>query len=358
MVTMEEVARASGFSRSTVSRVLNGDSRVREATRKQIAEVIERLSYHPHAAARSLASQRTEVIGLVIPRAVRNLFVDPYFPALTEGIAQVCNEHGYTLALFLFSSPEEETRLHKHILRSRSVDGVIVSSAVEDDPLVPQLAEAGMPFVLVGRCVHLPEVSYVDVDNVVGARLAVSQLLGTGRKRVGTIIGPLNMVVSQDRKRGYELALRQAGLAPESDLVAVGDFTEEGGYHAMRQLLPARPDAVFAASDAMAIGAMLQLTEQGLQVPGDIAVVGFDDIPRARTTNPPLTTIRQPITETGIRAASMLLDILSTGSEPPRRLILPIELVLRQSCGSLKSSPGLQSEARAEASDQGDDRAR
>lgn len=337
--TLEEVAKLAGVSRSTVSRVVNQHPNVRPEVRERVWEVIRKTGYQPHAAARSLATRRTRVIGLIIPQAVTTLFTDPYFPILIRGVADACNAHNYHLMLSLFSrrrvqeSRARQDLLYQQVLRGRYLDGVVVSSAPLDDPIFPRLLEDGVPFIIVGRYPH-ERANYVDVDNVAGARMAVEHLLQLGHERVATITGPLNMCSGQDRLEGYRQALAARGIPVDEDLIAEGDFTEQGGQAAMRRLLPHRPTAVFAASDMMAVGAIKVLREAGLRVPEDVAVVGFDDIPLASMVEPPLTTVRQPIEQLGSMAVELLVSLMENpGEETVHRVVLPTELVIRASCG-------------------------
>lgn len=328
-LTLEEIAKLAGVSRSTVSRVVNNHPRVSAEVRQRVKKIIAETGYQPDPAARSLVMRRSGIIGLVIPRAVQSLFPDPYYPQLIQGIARTCNANDYTLSLFLFHTADEERRLYPRVLRNQLVDGVIVTGLRIDGPLLPQLIENQIPFVMVGRPAGKPEVSFVDVDNVVGAYSAVSHLVRLGYERIATITGPLNTTVGLDRRQGYLEALND-----RSPLMAEGDFTEEGGYYAMRRLLPHKPDAVFAASDTMAFGALRALRGEGLAVPNDVALVGFDDLPTAAFSDPPLTTIRQPILRTGAEAVEILVDILTNGPEPARHIVLATELIIRASCGS------------------------
>lgn len=333
-LTLEQIAKLAGVSRSTVSRVINHQPNVRDEVRQRVMRVIAETGYQPNPAARSLVTQRTGVIGLVIPRAVQSLFTDPFFPRLIQGITQACNTNDYTLALFMFHTKKEERKLYPRVVRARLLDGVIVTSSEIDDPLIPQLIENQMPFVIVGRPDSYDGISFVQSDNVVGAHMAVSHLIRLGHKRIVTITGPLNTTVGLDRRQGYLDALNERNGAVDETLIAEGDFTELGGHAAMLRLLSHKPDAVFAASDAMAFGALRALREVGLSVPGDVAVVGFDDLPPAALTDPPLTTVRQPIRRQGIQAVETLIDIITNGPEPPRRIIMSTELVIRSSCGS------------------------
>jgi LacI family transcriptional regulator len=333
MTTLEEIAGLSGVSRSTVSRVINNDPYVSAATRERVMTVVRRLNYHPNAAARGLATGRTRVLGLVIPTGVSALFTDPYFPLLIQGVTAACGSRDHSVMLWL-ADPEFERRTIRQIVSNTLIDGVIVASSLMDDPLEQALADGEIPYVMVGRSPHQPHASYVDVENTQGAREAVAHLLRLGRRRVATITGPANMIAGVDRRDGYYAALKDRGLAPDPLLVIEGDFSDAGGYAAMKRLLPQHPDAVFAASDMMAVGALRALHEAGLRVPEDVALVGFDDMPIAAHTDPALTSVRQPIPRTGALAADTLIDLIEDPHAAPRRIVLPTELVLRASCGA------------------------
>jgi LacI family transcriptional regulator len=333
-LTLEDIAEKAGVSRSTVSRVINNRPHVRPEVRQRVWCIIEETGYQPNLAARSLASQRTNIIGLVIPRSVQAVFTDPFFPRLTQGIAQACNRADYTLSLFLLHTEDEERKLYPRITRPGLMDGVIVQVGSMEDDLIPKLAETnGMPFIVAGRPVNAPDASYVDVDNVTGSYNAVLHLIRLGCTRVGTITGPLNTATGADRLEGYRNALNERGLSEDGNLIAEGDFTESGGFFAAKRLLRHKPEALFTASDMMAFGALRAVRESGLRVPEDIALISFDDIPAAASAEPPLTTVRQPIRRFGIQLVESLLDIIENGNEPPRRVIFDTKLVIRESCG-------------------------
>ncbi len=333
MMNLEQIAKLSGVSRSTVSRVINNDPDVSEATRDKVMQVVERVNYTPNATARGLAAGQTHVLGLVIPMGVSALFTDPYFPILIQGVSSACNAREYSVMLWL-AEPEYERRQMRQIMYSGLIDGVIVSSMLLNDSLVQALSDGDLPFMLVGRHPTDTRASYVDADNISGAREATTHLLRLGHTRVATITGPQNMIAGVDRLTGYLAALHDRGVASGSALIAEGDFTEAGGYRAMQQLLLRRPDAVFVASDMMAIGAMRAMREAGLRVPEDVAVVGFDDLPQSARTEPPLTTVRQPIYRLGATTVDSLLDLIDYPDSSPRRIVLSTELVVRASCGS------------------------
>ena len=333
-LTLEDIARQAGVSRSTVSRVVNESPDVRETVRKRVLDVIQDAGYQPHAAARALASQRSGTIGLVLPHSVSFFFTDPYYPHLTKGIAQACNQYDQTLALFLVGSKEDEEKIFPRLARKGFLDGVIVQSGHHGEQwIIGRFLDAKLPMVIAGRPFRADNVSYIDIDNVSAASLAVSHLIRLGRKRIALITGPTNSTVGIDRKQGYLKAITERGREVDEALVAEGDFTEAGGYYSMQRLLLAKPDAVFAASDIMALGAIRAGREAGLRVPDDLAVVGFDDLPIATVSGIQLTTFRQPVVQFGAKAVEVLIDLIENGIDPPRHIILDTELVIRDSCG-------------------------
>jgi len=333
-LTLEDIAKQAGVSRSTVSRVVNNDPNVNEKVRKRVQDVILSTGYHPHAAARSLASHRSWMIGLVLPLTVSNFFTDPYFPRLTQGIAQACNRHNYTLGLFLVDTKEDERRIFPHISSRGLLDGIVLQTAQMGDKLIDRLAEFDFPVVVAGRPFNADKISYIDVDNIQSAKNAICHLIRLGYKHIGTITGLMNSTAGIDRLEGYRKAILEQGWEVEQALIAEGDFSEESGYAAMKHLLTVKPEAVFAASDSMAIGAIRAVHEAGLCVPSDVAFIGFDDLPVASLPEIKLTTIRQPIAQLGAKAVETLIDMIENGINPSRRIIMDTELVIRDSCGA------------------------
>lgn len=334
--TLEEVARLAGVSRATVSRVVNNPASVSPDYRVRVEKVIAETGYQPNLAARSLASRRSGIIGLVIPSVTELVFADPYYPVLIEGISRACNLNDLTLTLFLFNSQDDQARVYQRALGTGLLDGVIVAADKLIDPLIPEIIARQIPAVYVGRPPDSSQTSYVDVDNTAGAYLATSHLIRLGYERVGTITGPLDSTTGIDRRAGYLKALRERGRQADEQLVIEGDFSRDSGYTAMRQLLPHKPDAIFCASDSMAFGAIDVLHEVGLRVPDDVAIIGFDDLPPAMRFDPPLTTIRQPVRRNGMLAVEVLMELMQTGAHPPRHIILPTELVIRATCGAIR----------------------
>ena len=331
--TLEDIARIAGVSRATVSRVVNNHPNVSEKMRLRVQAIIQETGYQPNLAARSLVSQRTKLIGLVIPRGVHGFFTDPYFPRLIEGISQACNQYGYTLTLSLFFSDKDERELLPRVTQKGMLDGIIVQATGlknQDEAI----AQWGVPFVFAGRPVGASDVSYVDVDNRAGAYAAIAHLAHLGYNKIATITGALNTTVGADRLEGYRQAMQARGLEIDENLIVEGDFTEFGAYFAAKKLIQQGPEAIFVASDTMAIGVMKAILEEGLHIPDDIALVGFDDLVPTTLIGPQLTTVRQPVRNFGYKAVEMLLDIIENGPEPPRRVIFDTELVIRESCGS------------------------
>ncbi len=333
--TVVSIAKLAGVSRSTVSRVINNQAGVRPEVRDRVLSVIHETGFRPHPAARSLAGQHTNIIGLVIAEPAQTLFANPYFPRLIQGITQACNARNLTLSLFLFHTQVEEEKLYPKIMGNRLFDGLIVTGTHMNDPLIPDLLKNQVPFVMVGHHDD-PNVNYIDADNLNGAHTAVSHLIRLGYQRIAHITGDLSNYAANSRRDGYINALRDRGRAIDPALIAEGDYTDITGYSAMEYLLQKDIDAVFVASDTMAQGAIRALHTHHVRIPEDIAVVGFDDLHSQTSMVPKLTTIRQPIKRVGAMVVDTLIDIIENGVTPARRLILPTELVIRESCGAMK----------------------
>lgn len=334
-VTMDEVAKAAGVSQATVSRVVNGNPRVNSATKRTIERTIDRLGFVPNVAARTLVTRRSDSIGVVIAEPTGRIFGDPFFAEVLRGISAGLAARQLHLVLVMSQSPEEERWAERYLTSGGHVDGVILFSLHGDDPLPEHLQSHGIPVVVGGEPPHGARVSYVDNDNHGGAFAAVKHLIEQGRTRIATITGPLDMPAGVTRRLAYRDALRAAGRTLDADLEESGGFTREGGQRSMEVLLQRCPDidAVFAASDLMAAGALSALYAAGRRVPEDVAVVGFDDSIIALSTQPALSSVHQSMAVMGRELVSVLLQTVDSRDHVIRRVVLETELIVRQSSG-------------------------
>ncbi|GAA3020158.1 LacI family transcriptional regulator [Streptomyces fulvorobeus] len=325
--TLDVVAARAGVSKSSVSRVVNGAHTVAPEIRDLVMRAVRELGYVPNAAARNLVTRRTDAVAMVVsdpPQGV--LSDDPLFSTVVRAASRELEAAGKQVVLMLAESDRSRARVESYVAAGH-VDGVLLISLHGADPLPAVLARTSLPVVSFGRTAA-PTVPYVDLDNAGGARLAVRHLLDRGRQRIATVTGPLDLSDARERLAGYREALGHTGRRP---LVALGAFTRMSGAEAMRQLLADEPtlDAVFAANDLMAIGALRTLRESGRRVPDDVAVVGFDDIEAAAYSAPALTTVCSPMADQALTAVRLLLGLLAgrTGES----VIMPNELVVRES---------------------------
>ncbi len=335
--TLDAVAARAGVGRGTVSRVVNGSPQVSPEARAAVQRAIAELGYVPNRAARALVTQRTDSIALVVSESGDRVFAEPFFASIVRGVSSGLLGTPFQLWLVMVQSPSERERVEHH-LTNQHVDGVLLLSLHDADPLPRLLAERGLPTVLGGRPAQMLHADaepawLVDADNVGGARRAVEYLVGRGRRQIATITGPQDMAAGLGRLTGYQEAVAKTPSGGRPELIAYGDFSEDSGEAAMRQLLAACPDldAVFAASDLMAFGALRTLREAGRRVPEDVAVVGFDDAPIARQSDPPLTTVFQPIEEMGRQMAQLLVSRIRGEKRATTSILLDTELIERAS---------------------------
>ncbi|MER7274432.1 LacI family DNA-binding transcriptional regulator [Dactylosporangium sp. NPDC000244] len=328
--TINDVAAAAGVSRGTVSRVLNGGHDVSDAAQEAVERAMRKTGYVVNQHARSLVTQRSQSVAFILSEPQERLFEDPNFNVLLHSCTQALAKHDITLLLTLASSLEDRKRLGRY-LTGGHVDGALLVSTHSGNPLIPELLARGLPVVACGKPLgYERQAAYVAADDRDGARQMVTYLIESGRRRIGTITGPLDTSGGVERLAGYREALALDG-ADSPGLVAHGDYTRAGGEAAMRRLLEAAPDldAVFVASDLMAAGALTALHRAGRRVPGDVAVGGFDDSRIATDTQPPLTTVRQSYPRIGAEMVRLLLSQID--GESPAAVIIPTELVVRES---------------------------
>jgi LacI family transcriptional regulator len=332
------VAELAGVSRTTVSFVLNDvpGVKITQETRQRVLQAARELNYYPTAAARSLASGKTHRIGLILGEGRDRLAADAFLPSFLQGITASVHRRGYLLVVQLAEDvPSHEAYLR--LIREQQVDGLILSGPSRDDPLLPQLAEERFPLILHGR-LNGSDLPCIDVDNHAGAYQAVQHLIGLGHRRIAFISNaPLSYSGTQDRYAGYRSALSEHDIPQDPDLVRTAAFLPEAGQASMQQLLGLRerPTAVFAAGDVVALGAMSSIHAAGLQIPADMAVVGFDDIFLAAHAHPPLTTVRVPAYGLGWTAAEVLIALIE--GDEASSVMLETELVIRESCGAIQA---------------------
>jgi LacI family repressor for deo operon, udp, cdd, tsx, nupC, and nupG len=321
---MRAVADAAGVSPATVSRALQTPELLAPDTLKRVRETIARLGYVPNLQARNLRTSRSRLIVALVPD-----ISNPFFSQIIRGIEQVAQQNGYAVLLGDTQADAARERTYADLVSARQADGIITLL-----PRVPDVRVPGRKPV-VGACEYVddPTVSSVQIDNVAAASAAVDHLLDFGHRHVAFIKGPVSSFLSEDRHQGYRRALRTRGIEPDSRLLAHGDFSVESGVAATHGLLAQspRPTAIFCCNDEMAFGAIVAVRAVGLSVPRDISVVGFDDIHMARYYDPPLTTVAQPMREVGQEAMSMLLEVLTAPATPPRKRLLPTQLLVRGS---------------------------
>ena len=329
--TLEQVAERAGVSRSTASRAINGGLRVSPEAQGSVDAAVADLGYIPNRAARTLVTRRTNSVALVVPEPDERVLSDPFFASTIHGLNAALRDTDLQLVLVMARPQDIATRTLRY-LRGGHVDGAVVVSHHRDDVLAEALQRSGVPSVYVGRPFRGGDrVHYVDVDNTGGGRMATEHLLRIGRRRIGTIAGPQDMSAGLDRLAGWSAALDAAGLA--ADAVEYGDFTTAGGAQATAQLLARHPDidALFVASDLMAIGALSVMADAGRLVPGDVAVIGYDNLGAATTTSPTLTTIVNPGFAMARTAGEMLIDLLIGNKVDQAPVIFAPELVIRRS---------------------------
>ncbi|GAB4527727.1 MAG: substrate-binding domain-containing protein [Anaerolineae bacterium] len=334
MATLKSLAKATGFSVTTVSRALAGYSDVNEETRQIILTEAERQGYAPNLQARALQTQRTQTIGLIVPLSGPR-FPDPFLSEVVASVGSVVANAGFDLLLSTHTPLQEEMAAYHRMIAGRRVDGLILIRTRFHDERITYLAQTGLPFVVFGRTASPADYVYIDVDGTEGQRLMTQHFIDLGHQRIAYIAPPRELMFSHYRTEGYLMAMQANALPVDPHWVTHSALSEASGREAARVLLalPNPPTAIMTGNDLAAFGVMAMVQERGLQVGRDIAVGGFDDIPSAEHIHPGLTTVHQPIYEIGQRLAQRLLQMIK--GEQPREsaeLIAP-ELVVRGSSG-------------------------
>jgi LacI family transcriptional regulator len=327
-VTIEEIAKLANVSKTTVSRVLNNKPDVSPGTRTRILALIAEYDFQPNVFAKAITLQKSHNIGLIIPHDVDYIFSNQFYVEVLRGVSTAVDRHGYHLLLCYLHGGN-----FVNIYKQKKVDGFIVMSpGSPHQNIIESLKRVGAPFVSTAKISAEEEMVYVDVDNFLGATLAIEHLVSLGHRRIA-FVGKPALRSSLDRLHGYQHVLEQAGISLDEELVKIAPSSSiDGGYQTTMAMLTGKkiPTAMFLTNDVMAYGAVKAIQDSGLRVPEDISVVGFDDVPLALYTTPPLTTVRQPAYEKGDTAADLLIQYLDEGQIPESR-ILEVELIIRGS---------------------------
>jgi len=331
VATISEIAARAGVSVATVSRTFSHSHLVRPQTLEKVRKAVDELGYRPNAIARHLRRRRNETVIVIVPE-IQNTF----FSGIIQGIENVAHDHGFKILLGETRGDQGRLDHYADMVSTRVADGLILlgsllPTAVAD--AIRDQSELPIPLVLACERFEGLECPHVAIDNIAAAEAAVLHLAGQGCRRIAFISGPPGNTLSEDRNVGYQNALLSTGLDRDTTLEMHGDFTVATGFAAMQEMLALSqlPDGLFCANDEMAIGARQAIRKAGLTVPGDIAIVGFDDIRFAEYVDPPLTTIRQPTTAIGEQSMTLMINLLKNGQIAQREIVLPSELIVRES---------------------------
>jgi len=327
--TIKDVANLAGVHPSTVSRVINGDSRISEKTKNKVLLIIKKLGYTPNAIARGLKTKRTYTLGMLIPD-----ITNPFFAEIARGAEDTANVNGFNIILCNTDDKLKKERTYLDILKEKRVDGLILGTAHTKDKSILELEKNNFPYILVSRNIEGLDKNCIIVDDVAGGIMATEYLIKLGYRKIAHITGPLRVRSAINRLKGYKFALKKHQIEYNEELVEEGDFRIKGGYQAMKKFLelPESPTAIFAANDLMALGAIQAIQKKKYHIPKDFCIIGFDDIRSASFVYPPLTTIRQPMLEMGALAVKMLLRIIEEGEFNQRKIVLKSKLIIRESC--------------------------
>jgi len=339
-MSLKRIAALAGVSKSTVSRVINNDPHVSPRTRQKVQAIIDAEQFHVNPAARALASNKTQIIGVVITNDIGVLFdTSFYFPTILRGIAEATRARDYALLLIIGDKYEDDIRFTRRIVNNQIMDGVIIVSPTIGHPLIDELIKMDIPFVSADRIEHdHADINYITVENVESSRTAVNHMIRLGRRKIAIIVGDRRIIDSTDRLDGYRLALQDAGIPYDERLVIGNDFTYQSGYQAIQHLLEEgiEFDGVYASQSNLSVGALNALLDAGITIPDDVSLVAFDDLAESLNPTMGITTMRQDVLKKGYELTDTLIDLTLGKSDAPIQRFLPTELVIRETCGGLK----------------------
>ncbi|MEZ4672567.1 MAG: LacI family DNA-binding transcriptional regulator [Anaerolineae bacterium] len=325
------VAKQAGVSPATVSRVLNNYPHIREEVRTKVLETIDQLGYERNRVAQRLRAAKSHLIGMIVTD-----ITNPFFNTIMASIENVFFADGYSLLMSNTASAPEKELAYLSMMENEGVAGLVIATTSENVDEVAELADKGMPIVIIDRRIAKGRVDMVLSDNIAGARSAVEHLIGHGHTRIGHIGGPMHLTSGRERYKGYQQAMAGAGLPVEEAWVRFGDHKHQSGYEQTHALLSKHPEltALFIENNMMTLGALNAIHDLAMRIPDDIAIVGFDDMPWAVSLNPPLTTVAQSTHEIGTRVATCLLERIAQPDLPARIELVPTMLIVRASCGA------------------------
>ena len=328
MAGIKDIARECGVSVAAVSRALNNSKGISINTREQILKVCEQQGYRPNSAARSLILNKTNMIGLLIPD-----ITNPYYAYISKGVSAFLDKIGYGLILCNSDRNKANEKKYCEFLAQKRVDGVILIPIRFKKEDYAVFTQSALPLVLIDNYVNDFNVSVITNDNYAGARKIIQHLIGRGYKRIGAILADPDSSTSNDRLRGYVDVLRESGIEIDNDLQVYSTATFEDGRKYAKDLIEKNVDAIFAINDIVALGVFKFCFENGIRVPEDLGLVGYDDIEQAGMLPIPLTTVHQSKYIVGVKAAELLISEINNPSLPKQKIILQPELVIRKSCG-------------------------
>lgn len=331
--SIQDIADAADVSIATVSRVLNKSGKVRQETASRVLEAAEQLNYRPNRVARRMRVKSSDslVIGLIITDVG-----NPFFSELSRGVEDVAYQHKHAIMICNTDEDPEKEKFYIDSMLSEKVSGLIIAPSKGNTAYLKKLKKNGYPIVCVDRYPDSLNIDTVTIDNRKGAYLAVKRLTDLGHKRIGIINGIKGVSTTEGRFAGYKKALKEAGIPLPEELITYENYKESGGRNAMREFLSLdeSPTAVFSTNNLMTLGCYEEMYEQGVNIPDDIAIIGFDDMPWSVALNPPLTAVKQPGYELGLNATELLFKKLKNSNRNTVNLVLTPELIVRKSCGS------------------------
>ncbi|WP_047984446.1 LacI family DNA-binding transcriptional regulator [Ornithinibacillus californiensis] len=338
MVTIKDVAKISGVSPSTVSRVIANNPRISEETKKKVRKAMKELGYHPNVNARNLVAKSTKAVGVILPSSTNTALQNPFFPEILRGIGSVIHDAEYSMYLSTGETEEEIFNEVQRLVYGSYVGGIILLYSRINDKVTNFLREQNFPFIIVGKPYdYETQISHVDNDNFKAGKEITKHLIEMGHSRIGFIGGSRDLFVTRDRENGYLAALEEAGIEDCESYKIHTEFLKSGGREAVEHLmsLDTPPTGLVVSDDLISLGILSMLEEYGIRVPQDISLVSFNNVYLSEITRPALTTVDIQIYELGAQSAKALIEKTQNKNEPTKRIIIPYQIVFRDSVSRL-----------------------